>query len=95
MNKTITEDQFFEQYKPVRNPNADESEAFNGTMFDNYRDAFDALGEDRLFSQNGWTLTEENDVRVIQSGFHYVNRLGYFITENPFDPADEIVVTLD
>ena len=28
-----------------------------------------------------WTLVEDGDDRVIVSGAHYVNRLGYFATE--------------
>lgn len=41
-----------------------------------------------------WTLVEEDGIMVIISGYHYVNRMGYIITEVPWN-LDNIIITLE
>jgi hypothetical protein len=36
--------------------------------------------------------SDEDDDTIIVEGFHFVNRLGYFITEIPFDKGTNYVV---
>lgn len=39
-----------------------------------------------------WTYLDSDGLMVIGSGYHYVNRLGYFITEIPVEKDTEITV---
>jgi hypothetical protein len=66
-------------FKPIQNPNGDMG--WNGTMFETY-------GEDLAFiakqpDANIWTWVDGDEGTWIMSGFHYINRIGYFVTENP------------
>jgi hypothetical protein len=36
-----------------------------------------------------WTVCEENNQTFVIAGWHFVNRLGYIITEIPFTDKDE------
>lgn len=93
---TIDEDDFFDQYKPFRNPETDEQDAFDGTLFDT-----DMLTDPRIkFTaqeqpERIWTLVENDDTRSILSGYHLVNRLGYFITSVPRKAGEQITVTIE
>jgi len=79
----ISEDAFSALYKPIANhlnPNAsyDWGDG-NGTLFETY-------GEELTFVQSQepvriWTLLSGDDGDYVVSGCHFVNRLGYFITE--------------
>ncbi|CAB4121830.1 hypothetical protein UFOVP26_33 [uncultured Caudovirales phage] len=71
-----------EKYKPIKN-HLDDNASFDGIMFETY-------GEELAFVKAQapdtiWTYGEEDDKFYIQAGWHYVNRLGYFITEVPFE----------
>jgi hypothetical protein len=41
-----------------------------------------------------WTVLDCDGALVVGSGFHYVNRVGYIITEVPVPPGDSIA-TID
>jgi len=78
----LTEDEWFEQFKPVKNildPNA----SFDGHMFETYAHELDfikAQQEDRI-----WTYADgDNGGTYIWSGMRVINRIGYFITSTPF-----------
>lgn len=92
----LTEDTFAAIFKPVKNhlvefPSFDWGDGF-GTLFETYGDEHDYVTTQN--TQHVWTLCsgEQND--HIISGYHLVNRIGYFITENPFPEGVEIKVTL-
>lgn len=77
----MDENTFWDTYKPIVNT-IDKSASFEGHMFETY-------GEELAFvksqpAEKIWTLCEEDGVTFIASGYHYVNRLGYFITEEAF-----------
>lgn len=66
-------------FKPIQNPNGDKG--WNGTIFETY-------GEDIAFisqqpDENIWTWIDGDEGTWIVNGFHLVNRIGYFVTENP------------
>lgn len=42
-----------------------------------------------------WTLVSTDYGTEILSGFHYVNRLGYYITEIPFNENDFIWIEIE
>lgn len=93
----LTEDEFADTYRPIANhlnPNAsfDWGDGF-GTLFETY-------GEELQFVLSQpvnqiWTYVSTDEGDVIASGFHFVNRLGYFITAKPFPISHSIEVTLE
>lgn len=82
---TLTEDEFVDNFQPVRNhlnPNAsfDWGGGF-GTLFETY-------GEEAQFiasqpNEHVWTLLDTDEGLCIVSGWHFVNRLGYFVAKQP------------
>lgn len=93
--KIITEDEFYERFNRIKN-HIDDNAAFDGCMFETY-------GEELKFVQKiaqetpkkVWTITECDGRMCYDSGFHLVNRLGYFITEEEVEPDVEYTVELD
>jgi len=64
-------------FKPIQNFNGDKG--WNGTMFETY-------GEDLEFVAKTpdtfvWTWVDGDEGTWIVNGFHWVNRIGYFVTE--------------
>ncbi len=91
----ITEDEFFEKYKPIKN-HINLNAAFDGCMFETYGDeinfVFNVLKSD---NKNVWTIIESDDTIYYISGYHLVNRFGYLITEESVPEGLEISVVLD
>lgn len=74
-----------EQYKPVRNT-IGSIPSFNGCMFETYGAEYDAVRA--ADPARVWTYIDgDNGGTYIVNGWHYVNRIGYFITELPFDDS--------
>ncbi len=90
----MTEEEWFETYKPIPN-HLDENASFNdgehGYMFETYGDEVEfvkAQDENRI-----WMYGDGDDGgSYIWSGWGFVNRLGYFITEVPFPDNTTIQV---
>lgn len=83
----LTLEEWEEQFKPLRNHMADpvaHERPNNHTMFETYTmeviHVYDTFEKSPL---NVWTLLDCDGVQVIANGLHYVNRMGYFITEVP------------
>lgn len=69
------------KYQPMQNPFGDKGR--NGTMFETY-------GEDLAFvskvpDNQVWTWVDGDEGTWIISGFHWVNRIGYFIATVPLE----------
>lgn len=88
------------KYVPVRNT-IDPYSSWEGTMFETYGEQYKRVldtvnaptwdGERHV-----WTWVDTDEGTAIVAGFHYVNRIGYFITENPWSDHNEYVeVTKD
>ena len=79
-----------EQFKFMVN-NYDENASFDGLMFETYGDEVEfvkAQDENRI-----WTYGDGDDGGgYIWNGWHYINRLGYFITEVPCPPDTVIQI---
>ena len=95
----MTDTEWETQFKPIKNhldSNASwQDEAGIGIMFETYGKELEFVREKcKENPQCIWTLmdSEEDDDCVIVEGFHFVNRLGYFITEIPFDKDTNYVV---
>lgn len=82
--KKLTYAEWAETYKPVAN-HIDSSASYDGLMFETY--GFDLSHVYNIQNKTPdkiWTLIEEGGVLWIASGYHRINRQGYFITKNPF-----------
>ncbi len=88
----MTEDKWFETYRPIKNPHEKDA-SFDGYMFETYgKELAQVLVTDpRLV----WTYVEVDGNLYIASGFHSVNRLGYFITEQICPDNTDIEILAD
>jgi len=73
-------DAFVRIYKPIKNKLVKDA-PYDGYMFETHgKELKKAQGTPR---EHIFTLKEEEGAVFIESGYHHVNRLGYFITELP------------
>ncbi len=94
MQKTISEAEFFDTYKPVPNPFVAHA-AWNGSMLETYGPELERVKEVLALEPNKvWTVLDVDGALIVSSGFHHVNRMGYIITEVPVLEG-EMVETLD
>ena len=77
----MTEEEWFNTYKPIKN-HIDENSSFDGHMFETYGDEVEFVksqSPDKI-----WMYGQGDDGGLyIWSGWGFVNRIGYFISENP------------
>lgn len=90
----MTEDEWIETYKPKTN-HLDSNASWNGTMFETY-------GEEIEFVKSTpdnfvWTLLDVDGESIITNGQSWVNRMGYFVCEVPWndDEFHEILIDDD
>jgi hypothetical protein len=70
------------KYQPITN-HFDPDTSWNGTVFETYGEELDfVMAQDPNLV---WTWVMEGDESTLLSGFHNVNRMGYFICKIPFD----------
>ena len=74
----ISYENWFKKYRPVANPLASNA-SFDGCMFETYDEElrFVCAQHPRTI----WTLLDCDGKMRIAEGLHYVNRMGYFVTE--------------
>src|SRR5208337_1464498 len=66
-------------YRPITNKFEPEG-PFDGTMFETYGKEYEFVRAAK--PQHVWTyLTGDNNELIIVPGAHFINRIGYFITE--------------
>jgi hypothetical protein len=99
--KQLTEDEFDEMFSPIKNQ-FDESAGFDGCLHETYGEELEYVrsliaenrvvtiieGEDELGDDG-----EMHSVIFYDSGYHFVNRLGYLILDKPY--TEEFSVKLD
>jgi len=88
----MTFEQWCENYRPVANELC-QGAPYDGLMFETYGAELEYVR--RQDSECIWTLVEAEDELVILSGWHIVNRLGYFVTERPWDGLDVAEIPID
>jgi len=83
MQKQISPDVFEEQFKPQLN-HLDPNASYDGCMLETYGPELRYV-EKVLAATPGrvWTILDCDGTSVISSGYQYVNRMGYIITEAP------------
>ena len=76
------------QYKPIRNT-VSSMPSFGGCMFETYGAEYDAVK--KAWAANPacvWSYIDgDNGGTYIVNGLHFANRIGYFITQLPFDDS--------
>ena len=89
----VTYDDWLAAYRPVRN-SIREDVPFDGCMFETIGPELDAITA--ADPACVWTIVEGEDESLwLLSGCHFVNRLGYFITERPWSGIDQLEIRLD
>ena len=80
-------DQWIDQYRPITNPTGDSGFFVDDKclMFETYDpDLAVVLAAHEKDPNTVWTIVEGEDGELyLGDGYHYVNRIGYFITEVP------------
>lgn len=77
----ILECTFWDKFKPVLNHIA-KNRSWDGHMFETFGEELEwvkAQPADRI-----WTWLDCDGGSVVNSGYSFVNRIGYFVTEMPF-----------
>lgn len=93
MHKVISEDDFYRQYKPVKNPFV-KNGPWDGCMLETYGLELEHVREVLAENPNKvWTVLDCDGSLVLSSGYHHVNRMGYIITETPVEEG--VVVTVE
>ncbi|MBI1246872.1 hypothetical protein GC197_03380 [bacterium] len=94
----LTEDEFCTQFRPLPNPIAAHAQMdfgdAKGCLIETYGPEWDFIKSfDRY---RVWTLIDNNagDMFIL-SGLHWINRLGYLITANPWPKNTTIEVTFE
>lgn len=84
----ISYENWLVKYRPIKN-HFDANAADGGCMFETYGAEFEFIRQQP--ADKIWTLVEDEEKLFVCEGFHYINRLGYYITEVPA-PADFIFI---
>jgi len=114
---TITDDEFYEKYRPVSN-HLDDNSSFDGKLFETYGEEINYCFELSKKQNRVWTIIEcddedydgdgeQDDIFDLENqedgyeppmclqiinGFHYVNRIGFMVTEVPYNENEDITV---
>jgi hypothetical protein len=105
----ITEDEFYEKYKRVKN-HLDDNASWDGCLYETFGDELQYCFELAKKENRVWTIVECDEIDFdgdddddddddeiyeptcfyILSGFHYVNRIGFFVTEKEYKQDTEV-----
>lgn len=93
---TMSEDEFYEKYNPLKN-HLDSDAAFDGCMFETFGEEVEFINKiaESLVKGKLWTIIEVEGKFYFVSGWHFVNRFGYLVTEEIVPDDEEIEVKLD
>lgn len=81
---SLTWEEFEERFKPIPNPYV--ADTF---MYETYGEELEKV---RSYPNSQiWTYTDVDFGSGIYNGYHFVNRIGYFITEVPWEEEGEDV----
>jgi len=89
---SLTWKEFEEQFKPIKNHFCNDPDSL---LFETYGEELDFV---RAQNPNTiWTYADGDYCSYVSSGYHFVNRIGYHITEVPFDPDTdyEIIISTE
>ena len=88
----ITVEQFYNDYQPLKNPFY-ENASWDGCMLETYGKELEHVKTVFQYApRRVWTVLDCDGKTILASGFHFVNRIGYVITENPAPEGLDIEV---
>ena len=88
----MTEDEWIATYKPIKN-HIDTNASFNGEMFETYGEEVEFVKQQN--PNTIWMYGDGDDGGgYVWSGWGFVNRIGYIITEVPFPDNTTIQIQL-
>lgn len=97
---SMDEDVWIKEYQPAPNhlvPDAGWSgfdpKSDAGCLFETYGEEEDYILS--LDPHKVWTLVEADGKEYIESGRHFVNRLGYFVTRTPWVEGQDISIRVE
>lgn len=91
--EVISVDQWDKKYKPITNTLGD-NPSWGGVMFETYGDEQELVR--RTKNEYVWTYIDGDKGTVLITGYHIVNRIGYFICENPWESENiQVLVMLE
>ena len=77
---TISDADFYEHFAPVKN-HLNPDAPFDGCMFETFGEELDFVrAQDPALV---WTIIDCDGTMTIESGYHFVNRLGYLVASSP------------
>ncbi len=83
-------DEWCDTYKPITN-HLDSNASFDGAMFETYGDEVEFVKQQP--ENHIWMYGDGDDGgSYVWNGWHFINRIGYFITEVPCPPDTTIQV---
>lgn len=77
----IREKTFWEKYQPVKN-HINKNAGYDGCLFETFGEELKYV-QSRKAENVVWTLLDCDGQTIVSSGYHFVNRLGYFVTLKP------------
>lgn len=86
----ISYDEWLNNYSPIKN-HIDDTACFDGIKFETYGTELKIVRSED--ASKIWTLVDEDGRQMIVSGYVHVNRLGHFITHQPWN--ENIVIEID
>lgn len=83
-------DRWMKTYEPQQNP-IDANAPYDGTMLETYGEELNYVRAVNADKPNHiWTLVDgDNNESIIVAGFHFVNRIGYYVTKYPWKDSSE------
>jgi hypothetical protein len=96
-----TDIEFYEKYQPEYNTillakhkalesnvAADDIAPFGGCMYETYDEEFEYVNE-QVKTNRVWTIIDEGDEMFVVAGLRYINRMGYLVTDKPWENINE------
>ena len=90
--KNLTEDEFESKFTMIKN-HIDNNASLYGCMFETYGDEVDYIAS-LANTKTVWTFLEGEDDCYFVTGMHLVNRIGYFVTKEPYTEDCMVVLHL-
>jgi hypothetical protein len=79
--KRIREETWWKKFVPKKN-HLNNKSSWDGCMYETYGDELEFVLTQP--DTHVWTFLQADDKHYVVSGYHLVNRLGYFVTEKPW-----------
>ena len=94
-HEVLNEDDFLARFEPIPN-HLDDGRGFDGCLFETFGSEL-AFVHQMVASAPGrvWTVLEADGVLSIESGYHYVNRLGYLVTRHAVPAGATVSVVVE